>query len=79
MYLIVFALHLTIRRYCLFKVRRHVIGGINHDLFSSRPQFRDTYEVILLHPPSITLRQKFELLRESNLGPLNLESSAITS
>ena len=38
---------------CLFKVRRHAIGCINHDIVCSGPLLQATYEIIPLHSSRI--------------------------
>ena len=40
---------------------------------------RAAYEVFQLHTSSVQLQQKIEPLRESNSGPIGLESSAVTA
>ena len=45
----------------------------------SEPLFRATYEIILLHPSSIRLKQIFETSQASNTGPLSREASALTT
>ena len=47
--------------------------------YSCRPLPQATYEVILPHPCSIRLQQKYEPLQESNPEPLCTESSPVTA
>ena len=54
-------------------------SGVSIMTYRPRPLFRVPTEVILLHPSRIQLQQKFKHLRESNQGPLGLESSVVTA
>ena len=51
--------------------------GVSIMTFNSRPLLQTTYEVILLHPTRIW-QKVFNSLLESNQGPLDHESYALT-